>query len=462
MLRTLDAPKGCSCLAYSPKQNLLAVGDGNGIKLFDVRTWEIVRELVDLSNNMGYTGEHLTHAAFACVKAPCSLSSRSGPAMNFKEGELLLTRGGDEAVNVSDVTSDARCTLAYYFVSQTPYLAAATMPNGLARVCTRSGASTASFWNLQTGAEIGVAESKTAWDASFCAQDPELALLVESPSAYVHRATTRVAQLVPDKRSNGSCSCGRFLPSNGSSGDTYMVAVANGCDVLLFRVPAEATLSDYEPAPEGAHKQPEDGDSARWHTFFVQYFKCNAPRSKLSLLEGTEEQWCAALMRERELDTTKYKGDYKNIYYKLQGKYGQFGAPVANETLKRLQPWRILTGHQECIQVLAVRPSGGVLASGDAASSIRVWNIEADEDKDGQVMPAAVLKHDGTAIKGEYNPARMGVQALLFLQDPGELLVSGGQDDTAKIWDMSSVVGPTLVVEEEAGHDIGLQCFCGP
>ncbi|KAI1377136.1 WD40 repeat-like protein [Hypoxylon crocopeplum] len=81
-------------------------------------------------------------------------------------------------------------------------------------------------------------------------------------------------------------------------------------------------------------------------------------------------------------------------------------------------PVRIFTGHAEYISALECAPNGKILASADIAGNIFLWDIEK-----------------GTRIKRCRGHGRNGIWSLSFSVE-SNVLVSGGQDNTVRVWDV--------------------------
>lgn len=105
---------------------------------------------------------------------------------------------------------------------------------------------------------------------------------------------------------------------------------------------------------------------------------------------------------------------------------GTYVFTASDETDKSIRMWsvvtggcvRVLTGHADFITALRCAPNGRLLASADAGGSIFFWDIEK-----------------GTRIKRSRGHAKGGIWDLDFSVE-SNILVSGGQDGTVRLWDV--------------------------
>jgi WD40 repeat protein len=80
---------------------------------------------------------------------------------------------------------------------------------------------------------------------------------------------------------------------------------------------------------------------------------------------------------------------------------------------------RTLSGHSGGVHAVAIAPDGQTLISGGQDNTIKIWNLETGE-----------LRRTLTAHSGR-------VDSLAVSAD-GEILVSGASDETVKVWELST------------------------
>ncbi|KAI4864950.1 WD40 repeat-like protein [Hypoxylon rubiginosum] len=105
---------------------------------------------------------------------------------------------------------------------------------------------------------------------------------------------------------------------------------------------------------------------------------------------------------------------------------GAYVFSASDETDKSIRMWsvvsgdcvRIFNGHTEYISALECAPSGKILASADIGGNIILWDIEK-----------------GSRIKRCRGHGRGGIWSLGFSVE-SSVLVSGGQDNTVRVWDV--------------------------
>ncbi|MEH2290522.1 WD40 repeat domain-containing protein [Nostoc sp.] len=88
---------------------------------------------------------------------------------------------------------------------------------------------------------------------------------------------------------------------------------------------------------------------------------------------------------------------------------------------KTIQVWpkRILIGHSECINCLAISPDSQILVSGSDDKTINLWNLNTGE------KICTLLGHTGLVLSVAFSPN-------------GKNLVSGSDDGKIKLWDLST------------------------
>jgi len=86
-------------------------------------------------------------------------------------------------------------------------------------------------------------------------------------------------------------------------------------------------------------------------------------------------------------------------------------------------------GHQEWVNAVAFSPDGKKLASGSADGEVRIWQVAAR----GPQGEPLVIKRPLQTLTGHAG----GINSLAFNSD-GKLLVSGSNDASMKLWDVSA------------------------
>jgi transcription initiation factor TFIID subunit 5 len=120
---------------------------------------------------------------------------------------------------------------------------------------------------------------------------------------------------------------------------------------------------------------------------------------------------------------------------------GLYVFSASDETDKSIRMWsvvtgscvRVFTGHTEYISAIECAPNGKVLASADAAGNIMFWDLEK-----------------GTRIKRSRGHGKGGIWSLSFSME-SNVLASGGQDGTVRLWDVELPTDP-----QKAAQQVGL------
>ncbi|KAK7995824.1 WD40/YVTN repeat-like-containing domain protein [Apiospora marii] len=105
---------------------------------------------------------------------------------------------------------------------------------------------------------------------------------------------------------------------------------------------------------------------------------------------------------------------------------GAYVFSASDESDKSIRMWsvsdgkcvRVLTGHAEYISCLECSPNGKILASADIGGNIFLWDIEK-----------------GERIKRCRGHGRGGIWSMSFSVE-SNVLVSGGHDNTVRVWDV--------------------------
>lgn len=105
---------------------------------------------------------------------------------------------------------------------------------------------------------------------------------------------------------------------------------------------------------------------------------------------------------------------------------GTYVFSASDETDKSIRMWamangncvRVFTGHTDYISAMECAPNGKILASADIGGNIFLWDIEK-----------------ATRIKRCRGHGRGGIWSLSFSVE-STVLVSGGQDNTVRVWDV--------------------------
>jgi transcription initiation factor TFIID subunit 5 len=120
---------------------------------------------------------------------------------------------------------------------------------------------------------------------------------------------------------------------------------------------------------------------------------------------------------------------------------GTYVFSASDETDKSIRMWamangncvRVFTGHTDYISALECAPNGKILASADVGGNIFLWDIEK-----------------ATRIKRCRGHGRGGIWSLSFSVE-STVLVSGGQDNTVRVWDVDMPAEGTRVPNTQDG-----------
>ncbi|KAH9909941.1 WD domain-containing protein [Xylariomycetidae sp. FL2044] len=120
---------------------------------------------------------------------------------------------------------------------------------------------------------------------------------------------------------------------------------------------------------------------------------------------------------------------------------GAYVFSASDETDKSIRMWsvnngecvRMFIGHTEYISALECAPNGKILASADIGGNIMLWDLEK-----------------GTRIKRCRGHGRGGIWSLSFGVE-SNILVSGGQDNTVRVWDVEMPTEGTRPANQQDG-----------
>lgn len=120
---------------------------------------------------------------------------------------------------------------------------------------------------------------------------------------------------------------------------------------------------------------------------------------------------------------------------------GLYVFSASDETDKSIRMWsvatgacvRVLTGHTEYISALECAPNGKILASADTAGNIIFWDLDK-----------------GVRIKRSRGHGKGGIWSLSFSME-SNILASGGQDGTVRLWDVELPADP-----QKAAHQTNI------
>lgn len=132
--------------------------------------------------------------------------------------------------------------------------------------------------------------------------------------------------------------------------------------------------------------------------------------------------------------------------------------------LSSKQQKRVMHGHTDSVSGIAFSPDGRTLVSASADTSVRLWSVETGRLLDSFWTPcslnAVAFSSDGLrlAVGGQFQTVHIydlrtkrvahefhahwdGVLCLAFARD-GKMLVSGGADNSTRVWAVDDMPGP--------------------
>ncbi|KAI1407635.1 WD40 repeat-like protein [Hypoxylon sp. FL1857] len=122
---------------------------------------------------------------------------------------------------------------------------------------------------------------------------------------------------------------------------------------------------------------------------------------------------------------------------------GTYVFSASDETDKSIRMWsvvngdcvRIFNGHTEYISAMECAPNGKILASADIGGNIFLWDIQK-----------------GTRIKRCRGHGRGGIWSLSFSVE-SSVLISGGQDNTVRVWDVEMPAEGSRLTNQQDGDN---------
>lgn len=123
---------------------------------------------------------------------------------------------------------------------------------------------------------------------------------------------------------------------------------------------------------------------------------------------------------------------------------GMYVFSASDETDKSIRMWSVVTGacvrvfagHNDHVTALECAPNGQIMASADVAGNIFFWDLAK-----------------GSRIKRSRGHGKGGIWSLSFSVE-SNVLASGGQDGTVRLWDVESPADPQKAAQQ-AGLDAG-------
>ncbi|GJD03721.1 WD repeat domain-containing protein [Colletotrichum higginsianum] len=120
---------------------------------------------------------------------------------------------------------------------------------------------------------------------------------------------------------------------------------------------------------------------------------------------------------------------------------GTYVFSASDETDKSIRMWsvitgqcvRVFTGHTDYISAIECAPNGKILATADNSGNIFFWDIQK-----------------GSRIKRSRGHGKGGIWSLSFSVE-SNVLVSGGQDGTVRVWDVDLPAEGHKVVQPQPG-----------